>query len=111
MLERPFCYRRAQSFEFSAGGVNCGMNVLDRREVEDSIAAFIRRRSPQVAERALGADSRLLDDGLIDSLGVLELMSFLAETYRIETADDDFLPENFDTIGSLAGFVERKRAG
>lgn len=86
------------------------MNVVERHEVADSIAAFIRRRSPQAETVTLAQDSRLLDEGLIDSLGVLELMSFLGETYRIEVRDEDFLPENFETLGSLAAFVERKRA-
>lgn len=86
------------------------MNVIERHEVADSIAAFIRRRSPQAEATPLAPDSRLLDEGLIDSLGVLELMSFLGETYQIEVSDEDFLPENFETLGSLAAFVERKRA-
>lgn len=86
------------------------MNFVKRHEVVDSVAAWVQSRAAEAGGIALDADSRLLEGGLIDSLGILELMAFLGETYGIEVSDEDFLPENFETIGSLASFVERKRA-
>lgn len=51
----------------------------------------------------------LLDQGIIDSTGVLELVAFLDETYGIGVADQELIPDNFDSIEKLAAFVERKR--
>lgn len=76
----------------------------------DVIADFLRERFPALAGRPLGADTPLLGSGAIDSLGILDLMTFLGERFGIELADDDFDPANFETVGHLARFVERPRA-
>jgi acyl carrier protein len=54
--------------------------------------------------------SSFLDRGVIDSTGVLELVTFVEGEYGITVADDDIIPGNFDSIDALAGFVGRKRA-
>jgi hypothetical protein len=51
----------------------------------------------------------LIDSGIIDSTGVLELLGFLEETYAIQITDEEVVPENLDAIGRVAKFVERKR--
>ena len=53
----------------------------------------------------------LLDKGIIDSTGVLELVAFLEETFSFEVDDSDVVPENFDTIDCLASYVQRKSGG
>jgi acyl carrier protein len=58
---------------------------------------------------ALADDSSLLDHGVIDSTGMLELVSFLENRYEIEVEDEDLVPENLDSVVSLVGFLERKR--
>ena len=55
-------------------------------------------------------DASLLELGIIDSTGVLELVSFLEEGYRLKVDDEELIPENFDSIGNLARFVRRKSA-
>lgn len=55
-------------------------------------------------------ESRLLDSGLLDSLGILSLMEFLGEKVGIAVEDDDFVPEHFETVASLVAFVTKKRA-
>ena len=59
---------------------------------------------------AITQDASLLDAGIIDSTGVLELICFLESTYGIEIADDEMLPENLDSIRAIAGYVRRKLA-
>jgi acyl carrier protein len=41
-------------------------------------------------------------------MGVLQLVAFLESTHGIKISDDDLMPENFDTIGAIAAFVERQ---
>jgi len=50
----------------------------------------------------------LLDRGIIDSTGVLEIVMYLEETFGIKVKDADMLPENFDSVDSIARFVERQ---
>ncbi len=56
----------------------------------------------------IGNDASLLDAGVIDSTGVLELVCFLETTFGIEVSDDEMLPENLDSIRAIAGYVDRK---
>ncbi len=55
-------------------------------------------------------DSDLLADGIIDSLGITELIAFLEEKYAIKVDDDDIDAENFRSIDGIAAFVARKGA-
>ena len=57
---------------------------------------------------AITHDASLLDAGIIDSTGVLELVSFLETTFGIEVQDDEMLPENLDSIRAIANYVGRK---
>ena len=61
-------------------------------------------------EEELNDDDSFLDQGIIDSTGVLELVAFLEETYGFEVADEEVLPENFDSINNLVAYIGRKRA-
>ncbi len=51
----------------------------------------------------------LLDTGIIDSVGVMELVAFLEGDLGLKIEDSELVPENLDSIANLAGFVERKR--
>lgn len=51
----------------------------------------------------------LLEAGIIDSTGVLEVVSMLEENYGVEVGDDELVPENFDSLERLAAFVTRKQ--
>lgn len=53
--------------------------------------------------------SDMLAGGVIDSLGINELIGFLERAYGIQVADDDIDAENFRSIENIAAFVERKR--
>lgn len=50
----------------------------------------------------------LQDRGILDSTGVLELVTFLEDTWHITVEDNELLPENLDSIDRLAAFLERK---
>lgn len=57
----------------------------------------------------LAGDDSLLEKGIIDSTGVLELVAYLEETYAIKVQDDELLPENLDSIISIVSYLERKK--
>ncbi len=53
-------------------------------------------------------DASLMDNGIVDSTGVLELVAFLEETWSIEVEDEELIPENLDTLGNITRFIQRK---
>ena len=57
----------------------------------------------------LKEDTSFLENGIIDSTGVLELVMFIEETYGISVEDDDIVPENLDSISKIAEYVQRKQ--
>ena len=59
----------------------------------------------------LSSDSTsLLDEGIIDSVGVMELVAFLEQDFGLKIADDELVPENLDSVDNLVGYVSRKTA-
>jgi acyl carrier protein len=57
----------------------------------------------------LADDSSFLDKGILDSTGVLELVAHLETAYDIRVNDDEFLPDNLDSINAICEFIERKK--
>jgi len=49
-----------------------------------------------------------LDEGIIDSLGIIELVSFVESQYGVSVADRDLVPDNFDSIAKLTAYIGRK---
>lgn len=54
-------------------------------------------------------DASLLDRGIIDSTGVLELVLFLEENFGLQVKASEMLPQNFDSVNAITAFVERAR--
>ena len=53
-------------------------------------------------------EASLLDEGIIDSLNVMDLVSFLEQKYGFSVGDREVVPENFDSVSKLAAFVHNK---
>lgn len=77
--------------------------------VSDRIREFVRSRFPLARNLDFSDEDSLLDAGVIDSLGILDLVGFLEEAFGIQASDEDLNPENFDSIATLVAFVESKR--
>ncbi len=56
----------------------------------------------------LNDDESLFESGILDSLGVLRLVSFLEERFGVRVKDEELVPENFETLNRLADFVNGK---
>lgn len=50
----------------------------------------------------------LLDNGIVDSVGVLEMVAWLEQNHGLKVEDQELVPENFDSVERLIRFVERK---
>jgi acyl carrier protein len=53
-------------------------------------------------------DSSFLEEGIIDSTGMLEMVMFLEKTYGIKIADEELIPKNMDSLQNIARFIDRK---
>ena len=80
------------------------------RSIEHEIRRFITENFLYGRPLEFSGDDSFLEMGLIDSTGILELVSFLEKQYQITVEDVDLVPENLDSIAQLASFVERKQA-
>ena len=58
-------------------------------------------------ENDLNDDTSFLEEGIIDSTGVLELIEFLEEEFEIEIDDEDMIPENLDSLNNLEKFIAK----
>jgi acyl carrier protein len=75
------------------------------------IQSFVLDKFPLARKQGIRSSDHLLDTGVVDSLGVLDLVTFIEQEFGITVVDEELGPENFQTIECLAGFVERKRNG
>ena len=57
----------------------------------------------------LKPDDSLLENGIIDSVKMLDLIQFLEEKFKVEVDDEDLYPENFDTLNAIAGYIAGKK--
>lgn len=60
------------------------------------------------ADAGFTDDASLLEKGLIDSTGVLEIVAHLEQTYGVSVEDEELVPQNFDSVDNLAAYVSRK---
>ncbi len=56
----------------------------------------------------LPVDASFLEEGIVDSTGVLELVMFVEETFCVTVEDEEIVPENFDSVQRLARYVQLK---
>jgi acyl carrier protein len=75
-------------------------------DFRSEIRNFLKKNAP----KGIGfADSdNLLTKGVIDSLRMLDLISFLEEKYRLKIDEDELMPENFESVEAITRFVEQR---
>ena len=56
----------------------------------------------------VGDDDSLLDSGILDSTGLVEVVTFLESRFEIAIADTEIIPENFETIAQMSAFIARR---
>ena len=65
---------------------------------------------PRTDRTEVSDDDALLDAGIMDSMGIFELVSHLETACGVKIEDDEVVPENFNSINRIAAFVDRKSA-
>jgi len=59
-------------------------------------------------DQGLEETTSFLESGMIDSTGILEVISFLEETFSIQIKDKELVPENLDSISNIINFLDKK---
>lgn len=79
--------------------------------VEESIRRFVvEELTRETVPDAITNDFPLLGGQALDSLGLLQLVSFLESEFDVEIRDEELVPANFGTIGDISRLVRSKRA-
>jgi acyl carrier protein len=81
---------------------------MDKEVTRLKIKAFLAAQFPMT--KNIGYDEPLLKNGLIDSLGILDVVTFIEKEFGFTVADEDMLPENFGSVDRVASFVRSKTA-
>jgi acyl carrier protein len=83
--------------------------MQNAKPIQNTIRSFVVQKFPAAKKQALDENVPLLASGIVDSLGMLDLVTFLETTFAIQLSDEELTPENFATIRALATFVEQKK--
>jgi len=73
-------------------------------EIKNRLIDYFKEKVDTIVD----SDTLLLEDKVIDSMGVIELVAFLEATYGVEFTDDDLTIDNFKTIGSISNLIVSK---
>jgi acyl carrier protein len=76
--------------------------------LDGRIRAFVLEKFPLARKQQLKDSDALLESGILDSLGILDLVTYLEQEFSISVADDELVPENFQSIERVAAFVQSK---
>jgi len=76
--------------------------------LEKEIRNFIEENFILDGNDNLSSEDSLLEKGIIDSTGVLELVAFIEENYNFKIKDEELVPENLDSIRSITKFIQER---
>lgn len=76
--------------------------------IETKIMAFIMRHYPLARKKKVDENTQLLEIGVIDSLGVIDLITFIEDAFLISVSDSEITSDNFRTVRELSAFVQSK---
>jgi acyl carrier protein len=83
-------------------------NDMTQEELQSKVRQFIRKNILFDDKVALEDDQSLLGSGVLDSTGILELITFLEETCGVKFENNELVSENFDTIARISAFIMTK---
>jgi acyl carrier protein len=78
--------------------------------VEESVRRFLVEELQFDRGREMPMDFPLIENQVLDSLGIFQMVSFLESEFAIEVLDEELVPENFSTITLIARYVRSKAA-
>jgi acyl carrier protein len=83
---------------------------MQTHTTHNQIVNFITKHFPSVRNRIIESDDPLLENGILDSLGVLELVNYIEKEFGINISDEDLVPEHFQTTKHITAFIQMRKA-
>jgi len=84
------------------------MKTLSQEQISEEVRQFIVDNFLFGREVSFSDEDSLIEKGLIDSTGVLELISFMEAKYKISVLEEEITPENLDSTRRLSNFISKK---
>jgi acyl carrier protein len=85
--------------------------MAQAQTVEHRIRDFVLKQFPLARKSGVKPGDKWLETGLLDSLGILDLVHFLEAEFSIHVSDEELSPENFQSLVAVVSFVEAKQTG
>lgn len=86
------------------------MSAANPEVIRERVRRFIAENFYVPDMEKLADDASLVETGIVDSTGILEVLAFIEGTFEITVADTEAVPANLDSIGNIVVFVGRKLA-
>jgi len=83
--------------------------MAQAQTIEDRIRDFVVKQFPLARKNGVKSADKWLETGLLDSLGILDLVHFLEQEFHIPVSDEELMPENFQSLEAVAAFVQSKQ--
>lgn len=83
---------------------------MTEKELLMSVRGFIYTTYVWDEETTIGDDESIMDTGLVDSTGVLELVTWLESEHGVTVDDDELTPDNLDSMNKIVNFIIKKSA-
>ncbi len=77
-------------------------------DIKNKIRTFIVENFLFGKDEGLEDETSFLDEGIIDSTGILELVSFMEQEFHIKVEDEELIPENLDSIKNVVAYLKKK---
>lgn len=84
------------------------VDAMSAESTSGRIRHFILNQFPLARQRDIDDEDPLLRTGIIDSLGILEVVVFIESEFGITIADEEMVPESFESIATMTRFVDGK---
>jgi acyl carrier protein len=81
---------------------------MNKEQISTALRTFILEKFPLARRRGIDNETFLLQSGIVDSLGILELVAFVENEFAITISDDELMPENFQNISMMTSFIASK---
>ncbi len=85
-----------------------GEGIMNDTSIKQQVVDYLTANFLFDSAKQIPENDSLLETGIIDSTGVLELIGFIEKNYGIKVQDEELVPENLDTINSISRFIREK---
>ena len=81
--------------------------MIDLNGIKNILKKFISETSFASIEK-IKDDTMIFREGIFDSMGLMSLITYLEDNFKIQIQDNDLIEENFESINAIYGFLEKK---